>query len=613
MKKRINILGSLLILAAMPFVYSCSDDVEYDAAKAPDGVQAYFSSEASSTIELSESETSFDVTVMRASTSGAVSFNLAVTDGSEGRFSIPTAVSFADGESQATLTIGYNPDDFEYDDFYEVTMTIPDEYSTPYGVASYTFSAGIPSAWTSLGWCSYTDDFFTTFYGVGNLTWEVEIEENAIKPGLFRLVYPYDEKYEWNDPGDWDESKTYYLEIDASDPDAVFITRQEIGVNWGYGMISVWSIADYDVQAGSTLEAEKAAGNCGTYANGVITFPTNTLLINMPEYSSGWYYANTAGAFKVVMPGVVLSDYSVSIAYSGKYTDANEANFAVANVTLGADVESARVALVEGNYSASALNALIAGSIDYTEITESGSVSFPCEESGTYTVIVVSYGGGEAQESDYATFKFTVGAADTWTSLGMCTYTDDVVASVFGYAEDCLTYEVEIQENDNQPGLYRLMYPYDGKYPYNDPGDWDTSKDYNIEINACDPDGVYITQQELGIDWGYGMMSVWSSADYYMANGYSFEDVKDAGVCGTLKDGVITFPQYELMVSMANYYSGSWMYGNYWGMFKVVLPGASGVKAQKVSSTHKSISKGVKRTKTLDAKKMVKKTAQPVK
>ncbi len=191
---------------------------------------------------------------------------------------------------------------------------------------------------------------------------------------------------------------------------------------------------------------------------------------------------------------------------------------------------------------------------------------------------------------------------DSWTSLGNCQYTDDFIASVFGEEEDCLTWEVEIQESDEQSGLYRLVYPYDGKYPYNEEyddgtADWDKSKTYYLEINACDPDGVYITEQETGMDWGYGMISVWSMADYYMSNGYSFDEVKAAGMCGTLKDGVITFPQNELIVSMANYFSGTLLYGNYYGKFKVVLPGASGVKAQAPASTEKkSIDRTIKET-----------------
>jgi hypothetical protein len=48
---------------------------------------------------------------------------------------------------------------------------------------------------------------------------------------------------------------------------------------------------------------------------------------------------------------------------------------------------------------------------------------------------------------------------------------------------------------------------YDG-CPFNDPGDWDTSKDYNIEIFIDAANDVTMPDVELGVDWGYSMMKL---------------------------------------------------------------------------------------------------------
>ena len=45
--------------------------------------------------------------------------------------------------------------------------------------------------WTSLGTGSMRDDFFTTLYIVDCVEFDVEVEENTSKPGLYRLVTPY--------------------------------------------------------------------------------------------------------------------------------------------------------------------------------------------------------------------------------------------------------------------------------------------------------------------------------------------------------------------------------------------------------------------------------------
>lgn len=307
MKFQQTYIFSVVALTAVAlFSSSCDGGVDYTPAEAPTGTQAYFPATVSSRIDLSEADTVFTIPVMRRDAEGAVTIPLDVSGDTE-RFSVPESLFFADGETETELTIGYNPNSFAYDEYYELTIAIPEEYATPYGISSYTFTAGIPSAWVSLGTALYTDDFITTFYGVDTYPYEVEIQENAASPGLFRLVYPYGEAYPYNEAyddgtADWDLTRTYYLEINATDPDGVFIPQQQTGMDWGYGNIEVWSEASREMELGATLEDVKAVGLTGTYAEGIITFPPNTLLVSMPLYAEGFFTANTGGAFRVELP-----------------------------------------------------------------------------------------------------------------------------------------------------------------------------------------------------------------------------------------------------------------------------------------------------------------------
>jgi len=213
-------------------------------------------------------------------------------------------------------------------------------------------TAVIAAPWVTLGTATYRDDFLSTFWATGTPEYEVEIQENQLQPGLFRLVNPYGAAYPYNEDGDWDASQDYYIEIHAEDPDAVLHSACKTPV-WTGAMAIYTLIASQDttLQKGMTVDEVKENGVFGTYKDGVITFPANSLLVGMVDYNDlGLYRANTNGGFRVVMPGVVLADYSLEIGYAGKYTDSDD-NVAGAIVNLlsaGSDVETIKYAIVAG-------------------------------------------------------------------------------------------------------------------------------------------------------------------------------------------------------------------------------------------------------------------------
>lgn len=145
------------LLAVMTLTLgSCTEEYEYSAAKA-EGEQVYFSNELSSTVELSNTESSYAIQINRINTAGELTVNLTLSDES-GIYSIPSSVTFAQGDSTATFDLSYDPQSLEYDVFNSVTVAIADaEYTTPYGNSSYTFSAGMSSPYVSLGTGTYMD------------------------------------------------------------------------------------------------------------------------------------------------------------------------------------------------------------------------------------------------------------------------------------------------------------------------------------------------------------------------------------------------------------------------------------------------------------------------
>ena len=198
--------------------------------------------------------------------------------------------------------------DLDDDTNYTVLVWATNGYEESYAVAQYQTEI-FPEQWKGIGKGSWTDDFFTTFFNVTPQTMEVDVEQSEDDPTRFRAIYPYDDKYPYNEPGDWDDTKSYDLVVSIPDETHVYIVPQKIGVDWGYGNTTIASTAGRYIAAGYSIEEIEAAGiKFGQFKDGVVTFPEeNTLLIQLPNYSSSFYYANSNGAFQFVIPGANAS------------------------------------------------------------------------------------------------------------------------------------------------------------------------------------------------------------------------------------------------------------------------------------------------------------------
>ena len=113
-----------------------------------------------------------------------------------------------------------------------------------------------------------------------------------------------------------------------------------------------------------------------------------------------------------------------------------------------------------------------------------------------------------------------------------------------------LTYPVEIQKSLVNDGVFRLVNPYGEAFPYNEPGDYDTTKAHYMYIHAEDHNNVFIEEFHSGMDWTYG------------------EFVMKTTQSGTLKDKVITFPAGALSLYIPGY---GWFDGNAKGTAKIDL------------------------------------------
>lgn len=107
-------------------------------------------------------------------------------------------------------------------------------------------------------------------------------------------------------------------------------------------------------------------------------------------------------------------------------------------------------------------------------------------------------------------------------------------------------YKVPTLDSDDNPipdedGIY------DG-YPYNEPGDFDESKDYVTIIEIGGDKGtaneVYMYSHQIGVEWRYGMHAIGSIYGNLTVGGEPAS--KDEYPLGVLKDSIITFPENSL-------------------------------------------------------------------
>lgn len=412
--KSINKLFSVLCaLCLLLGLNACTDEVDYTPAEPQGSAQAYFPITLPSQVDLSADANSFSIELSRMEAGQELTVELSSSADADNSFMVPASATFAADSKVAKISIGFDPAKFELDIYKPLTVSIAQEdKANNYSGISYSFRAGIPAPYTTIGKVQYREDIVSTGYGFPNVVYEVELQENSITPGIYRLVNPYGKAFPYSNTGSYDTSKDYYLTIDARDPKGVYISypAQYTGFDMGEGEIAITSYAGYMMGGGKTLEDAKALGVCGTLENDIITFPARSLLIAF-KGSTSLYYASTGAFALAVKPGVAIKDYSATVSYKGQQVDIYNKHYAIADVKLGADVESAKVAIVEGYPEDEHISGILSGQIPSETVRSDGEVLLNCSGVGTHSIMVITYAEDKPQKVFYTTFWYTAGAA----------------------------------------------------------------------------------------------------------------------------------------------------------------------------------------------------------
>ncbi len=582
-----RILSIALLIPAMVALNSCADDyvvdTDYTPAEVVDGPQVYFHETISTDVPVTEAEPNFSIDFYRVSSESedVVELKLEAEEGVLELFEMPDFVTFAAGSKVATLQCkALFPDDehMPYDKVFPVKISVAKaEDATLYAYSSLTFNIVRPAPWKSLGKGKFCD----TFLG-GPDYYEVEIQQNELYTNIYRLVDPYAEIL-----GDIPVDKYFQFEILAPgtqfrdyvlDDEYIMYSDYNSG-QWNSNYPEdIFLIHPY--RFGMELSLWKYNKVLDYQSNGLpgeVSIAPYYYLFNV---GGGWNNT-TKTCISVLFPDYVKGDYSASVDYTGIYTAKDGIINAVANLSLGKDAQNVKAIVMPADADAAAVaDAIAAGELEAIDVVKGRiEVPFNAEELGgnNFQIIVTVLLDGAVKTVANTSFEYFGGGKNPWQSLGTGYYTDDVILPMFYENGTPETYEVEIMEYTENPGLYRIMNPYaKSVHPAGD-DDYAPEGMY-IEVNATDAEGVYIQQQSLGMDWGYGEMSLVSYGATYFSN-YPFETVKGAGYLGKVVDGVITFPTFTqsngkslqgiLYMGTSGYLAGM----N--GKMEIILPGSN--------------------------------------
>lgn len=416
MKINKYILG--LAVAVMGGFSSCNTDVEGSIYNSDLEHVSFDGGSTSVSVSVDETTATIPVTINRGVVTKASTVTFTAEASEAGIFSNDAngSVSFAAGQN--TVTFNVKAANLQKDQSYTYKLSLSDAAiataDTITGVKQnkvFTIKVSRDGDWTA--WEEWNKEGTADYTYGGNL-WS---GEDPNLPFSYRQSALDANRYQFK-LEKWGYGVEVIFDYDKS-TGRVTCAPQTTGYTYsGYGEVFVTDLANFDDIMGWKLDP---ATDYGTFdeEKGIITIP---LAYYIPAAGNGYFGYNPE---YVYIDGYVRADYTTTVAYFGRLTNAADQNFLLADITFGKDVEYVKYALVTEAEVKATVAGLADGSIAGEKLTESGRVEIPVAESGTYYLVVVAFANGEAQYADYAKIKFSTGAEpeEKWTALYIGDYT----------------------------------------------------------------------------------------------------------------------------------------------------------------------------------------------
>ncbi len=302
--KKLNKYLFLLVAAVCTFT-ACEKEVERGASPvAGTDVAAFKASAVEVDINPSKAALEYAVALVRSNTADELAVGIEVVEGDIDIITVPATVTFAKDASEASLLLTFP--EAQLDSTYSVVLTIASDNQSPYlnGASTFAFTVNIASWEQAPAPAVFVDGVISPVFDLDPVAWYVPFMEKANADGSkdFRFLNPYrafDPEAEpdqfgvfsvfpYNAEADVDLTETYNWEMHVDAEGNVTFPRTFIGVDYGYGPMSPWLMADY-LAARNETEPDYTANPCGVFdpAAQTITIPDGALLLFMG--TSGYY------------------------------------------------------------------------------------------------------------------------------------------------------------------------------------------------------------------------------------------------------------------------------------------------------------------------------------
>lgn len=533
---------------------SCDYEKDSDFVDTYPGADAggvYIPAEARTNVKVTLESSDYSFLIYRGQSSTELTVPVTVTPIDEyviaDAFSFEPTATFQVGDLTAPVNFTCDVAKLPEEEPQQFYVEIDPAYSTVYGPNAAIITITRWGKWNSLGTGYYIDQL----WGISNYstTAEVEFTQSEKNPNLFRISYPYE-----FDP---DQDPDAYIEFQVLEAG-----QQILGQTVPYDDLVYYD----DIVPENGIISYAFPGTVPGYTNPdtwtgnfVYEYQDNGLpamiYLGPIVFYNGQTMNNflTAGALQLIFPGVEMYDSSIQVEYNGMMTYPDETTSVLASVQFGADVTSAKVAVVPNSNIQMAVNQIVSGTMDALTIRNGGDITINFDRTnptGKYAVLAISYVDDEPMQYATSTFNYSnsVQAAD-WTSLGYVDYTDAFMCSAFILTDDNFpyTWSVEIQENKSLPGYYRLVNAYgpDSPFAMYQGMQFTTAETY-MEIDATDPDVVVLKENPQSLivpDQQYGPLQLSTSmmAYYWLDRGISYDQLVDYGYYGFVDNNVIGF------------------------------------------------------------------------
>lgn len=447
------------------------------------------------------------------------------------------------------------------------------------------------SDWQTIGECAYTDDLATTFWSVGAQTFNVTVQEDALHPGMYRIIDPWKnypaperaaiENHEDN-PGRLLTGEEYYILIDATNPEKVKIKPSPIGIVYepiktdnyvqpplttqqhrnctAYGKSEL--IGKYNISADA---ADKA---CGTLVEGVIRFPQRQAIYIISENADDpddldWHIGNKFGEFQLVLTGTTVPvNYDFSVVTKTAYCPSEAGNYQF--YVLGDEnIPVLRYAVVYEwpDHPIAADECIKTGkNIRPDDVVVVSTKGMPTRCAHVY--IMAADAEGNIKKAQYFEVFNPDFEAEEWEPYSDGTMTEGFLSSLYPTLFKSADIPVQIEKHKTKKDYYRVVNPYENYAEAAQYLTYGHGHDHCLYINASDPDNVYIERSTLGLevleselyighDWS-DLLWMWGSDDYQSDKEFfeMYYGVTSSG--STLKDGVLTFaPSAGLYLSLS--------------------------------------------------------------